>query len=151
MPRYVSSYFSPNRGTIDVLIGFIDRCEKTIDAAVYSLTHDDVAAALIRAHERGVKIRLLVDNLQASSRYSDDDLLREHNIEVREDNSSGYLHHKFIIGDSNAVGTGSYNWTKSAETRNAENFMIVRLQYAVDEFQSEFEHLWERFAPVIPE
>lgn len=146
MPRYVSSYFSPNRGTIDVLIGFIDRCEKSIDAAVYSLTHDDVAQALIRAHERGVKIRLLVDNLQASSRYSDDDLLRERGIEVREDNSSGYMHHKFIIGDSNAVGTGSYNWTKSAETKNTENFMIVRLQYTVDEFQSEFEHLWERFA-----
>ena len=50
-------------------------------------------------------------------------------------------------GDSNAVGTGSFNWTASADQRNAENFVIIRLKYIVEEFQDEFEYLWEINTP----
>ena len=72
MGRYASVYFSPNQGADDTVIGFIDRCEKTLDVAVYSITHDDIAAALIRAHQRGVRVRVLMDKTQAGNRYADD-------------------------------------------------------------------------------
>ena len=140
--KYVSSYFSPDRGAAAVLIGFIDRCKSKIDVAIYAITHDDIAEALCRAHRRGVKVRILVDELQARSRYSDDEKLILEGISLKEDATSGAMHNKFIIGDGSAVITGSFNWSKNADERNAENFVIIRLQYVVKEFSREFSRLW---------
>jgi len=56
-----------------VVIGFIDRCTTSIDAAVYSITHDGIADALIRAYVRGVQVRVLMDKAQAGNRYADDE------------------------------------------------------------------------------
>ena len=145
MASYVSTYFSPNRGTAAVLIGFIDRCNKTIDAAVYAITHDEITAALIRAKERGVKVRILTDKTQSTNKWADDERLEEAAIPLRRGGSffRSSMHNKFIIGDRRAVGTGSFNWTKSADERNDENFVIIRLRYTVKQYQKEFEKLWE--------
>jgi cardiolipin hydrolase len=140
--RYADVYFSPNRGALEVVLGFIDRCKVSIDAAIYSITHDDIAQALIRAHERGVRVRILTDSLQASGTFSDHQKLTDAGIEVRLDSFRGSMHNKFVIGDGLAVGTGSFNWTLSAEERNAENFVILRLGYMVRQFEAEFERLW---------
>jgi phosphatidylserine/phosphatidylglycerophosphate/cardiolipin synthase-like enzyme len=151
MPSYVSTYFSPGRGAADVIIGFIDRCTETIDAAIYSLTHDAIAEALIRAVQRGVKVRVLTDYMQATSQYADDEKLGAAGVQVRVDNQNGAMHNKFLIGDSFAVKTGSlgsFNWTKNANERNAENFVIIRLKYAVAAYQVEFDRLWELNAPI---
>jgi len=145
--NYVGVYFSPGRGADEIVIGFIDRCEKTLDVAVYSLTHDPIRDALIRAQDRGVQIRVLMDNLQAKSRYADDEALAEAGVPVRVDKSSAAMHHKFAIGDGKAVLTGSFNWTKNAVTRNAENFVIVRMKYIIRPFEREFERLWAENAP----
>ena len=75
MSKYVSSYFSPKRGAADTVVGFIDRCVDTVDAAVYAITHDEIADALIRAKARGVKVRVIMDNLQAANKYADDEHL----------------------------------------------------------------------------
>lgn len=143
MGAYFSSYFSPDRGTIKEIIGFIDRCETTLDVAIYSLTHDDVSDALIRAKDRGVIIRILIDKTQAGNQYADDEKLEAAGIEVIRDTQSGLMHHKFCIDGKTAIGLGSFNWTKNAEERNAENWNVVRLKYVVAEYQEEFNRLWE--------
>ena len=144
MSKYVSSYFSPNRGTDKVLIGFIDRCTNSIDVAIYCLTHDSISQALIRAKKRGVSVRVLMDRLQASGKWSDDESLVNEGIDLQRGGPWKSMHNKFIIGDRSAVGTGSFNWSASAEDRNAENFVIIRLKYVVESFQREFETLWEK-------
>jgi cardiolipin hydrolase len=145
--HYADAYFSREGGAADWVIGFIDRCTESIDCAVYSITHDGIAAALIRAHQRGVRIRVLTDKVQASSRYADDEKLEEAGIEVRRDRRTGSMHHKFLIGDcssrkKHAVATGSFNWTKSADERNMENFVVLRMRRITREFQQEFDDLW---------
>ena len=147
MGRYASVYFSPNQGADDTVIGFIDRCEKTLDVAVYSITHDDIAAALIRAHQRGVRVRVLMDKTQAGNRYADDEKMLDAGIEVRRDTQAGMKHNKMVIGASKAVGTGSFNWTANASKRNAENFVILRLLYVGAIFEGEFERLWKLNVP----
>ena len=143
MPKYVSCYYSPKRGTDKVLIGFIDRCTKTIDAAIYCLSHDDIAQALVRAKRRGVSVRILMDKLQSSGKWSDDEMLLQEGISLHRKGPWKSMHNKFIIGDGIAVGTGSFNWSANAEDRNAENFVVIRLKYAVKSFQREFESLWQ--------
>jgi phosphatidylserine/phosphatidylglycerophosphate/cardiolipin synthase-like enzyme len=147
MPPYVSCYFSPDRGTADTIIGFIDKCQTHLCAAIYSITHDGIANAVIRAHNRGVQVRILTDKVQAGNRYADDERMQLAGVPVRLDTQPGLMHHKFIAGDENAVGTGSFNWSANADKRNAENFVIVRLKYVVDEFQAEFDRIWELNAP----
>jgi len=142
MSKYASVYFSPSRDTTDNVIGFINRCEHTIDAAVYSITHYEIAKAIIAAHNRGVKIRLLVDKVQASSKYARDEELILAGVDLVRDTLTGLMHHKYIIGDGNAVGTGSFNWTVGAEEKNQENFVILRLKYVVEDFQENFNQLW---------
>jgi phosphatidylserine/phosphatidylglycerophosphate/cardiolipin synthase-like enzyme len=141
---YASVYFSPRRGTDDAVIGFIDRCDQTLDVAVYAITHDGIAEALIRAHQRGVTVRVIMDKLQASSRYADDEQLAAAGIPVKLGIPGGLMHWKTAIGDSQAVGTGSFNWTASAEERNAENWLIVRLKYLIEAFQREFDAIWNQ-------
>jgi phosphatidylserine/phosphatidylglycerophosphate/cardiolipin synthase-like enzyme len=140
---YVSCYFSPRRGAADQIIGFIDHCDTTLDIAVYSLTLDGIAAAIIRAHQRGTKVRVLTDKTQASGRYADDEKLEAAGVPLRRDKKSGSMHNKFCIDGKSAVITGSFNWTANADKKNAENFVIVRLKYAVADFATEFERLWE--------
>jgi len=142
MARYFDTYFSPNGGAADFIIGFINRTKETLDIAIYSFTHDDIADAVIQAHKRGVKIRVLIDKLQASGRYSDDERLELAGIDLRRDTQSGLMHHKFAISDCCALGLGSYNWSMNAEKRNAENWNVVRLKYAVADYEEEFEKLW---------
>jgi len=148
---YVSTYFSPNRGADDTTIGFIDHCTTFVDVAIYALTHNDIADALIRAHRRGVKVRILIDSLQAKNAYSDDEALEATGIVVRRDTMSGIMHHKFMVGDSRdggmAVQTGSFNFSKNAAQRNSENFVVIRLQYVAKTYRQEFERLWEENAP----
>jgi phosphatidylserine/phosphatidylglycerophosphate/cardiolipin synthase-like enzyme len=143
---YVSTYFSPRKGAAQQVVGFIDHCEKTLDIAIYALTHNDIAAAIGRAHGRGVKVRVLMDSAQAGGRWSDDEKLEALGVEVRKvyGSGSGSFHHKFCIGDGDALITGSFNWSRNADQRNAENFVIIRLMYVIKSFQVEFNSYWER-------
>ncbi len=140
---FVSTYFSPQQGAADQIIGFVDRCQDRLDIAVYSLTHDEIAEAIIRAHIRGVDLRVLTDNTQAGGRTSDDEKLEAAGVSVRRDTQSGSMHNKFCIDGTRAVITGSFNWTVNADKRNAENFVVIRLKYVVAGFQEEFDRLWD--------
>jgi phosphatidylserine/phosphatidylglycerophosphate/cardiolipin synthase-like enzyme len=144
---YVSTYFSPKRGSADVVIGFIDRCEESIDAAVYAITHDGIADALLRAHARGVKVRVLMDYQMSTSQYADDEKLEAAGVSVLRDTQPGLMHHKFMVGDGKAVATGSFNWTNGADQKNAENFIITRLSYVISSFEEEFERIWALNSP----
>jgi len=152
MGRYASTYFSPDRGADEVVVGFIDGCDTFCDVAIYSLTHDPIADAIIRAHQRGVVVRVLMDKTQAGNKYADDEKLEAAGVDVRRDHQKGIMHNKFLIGDGRnapkAVLTGSYNFTKSATERNAENFVIIRISYVVRAFKEEFEKLWAANAPL---
>lgn len=145
--RYADPYFSPGRDALDSVLGFIERTEHTLDVAIYSLTHDGIAAALIEAHNRGVHVRVCIDKTQAGSRYADDEKLEEAGIEVRRDRQSGSMHLKMAISDGKAVGVGSFNWTKSAVERNREVWVVLRLSYMTSAFQANFEEVWAANAP----
>jgi phosphatidylserine/phosphatidylglycerophosphate/cardiolipin synthase-like enzyme len=143
---YVSNYFSPSRDPVREIMGFIRRCETHLDVAVYSLTHDEITAEIIAAHQRGVILRVLTDKVQASSQYADDEKLEEAGIQVRRDRHAGSMHAKYCI-EPNAVGLGSHNWTRSAETRNIEHWSIIRLKYVVRQYQDHFDMIWELNVP----
>jgi phosphatidylserine/phosphatidylglycerophosphate/cardiolipin synthase-like enzyme len=149
MGKYFKTYFSPKGGAADHIIGFIDRTKETLDIAVYSITHDGIAQAIIRAKNRGVKIRILTDALQAKGADSDDELFESAGVPLRRDTQPGLMHHKFAISDNFAIGLGSFNWSINADKRNMENWNVCRLQYVIEDYNKEFEKLWELNKPKI--
>jgi phosphatidylserine/phosphatidylglycerophosphate/cardiolipin synthase-like enzyme len=145
-------YFSPDRGAARTLIGFIDRVEHSLDFAIYSFTHEYIADAIIRAHERKVVIRGLLDNTQASSKHSQHKRLIEAGVVIRLDKSSSAMHAKYAVADGHrpgkwAVANGSFNWSVNADERNVEHLVIIRLKKTVDEFSQHFEEIWRLNTP----
>lgn len=150
--RYGSVFFSSEGEAADLLIKFIDEAELSLDVAVYAITHDDLVEALIRAHARGVAVRVLMDKAMAGQAASDDEKLASAGVLIRLDQVDGSMHHKFVIRDGRgddkyAVATGSFNWTARADERNAENITLIRLRYMVKEFQDEFDRMWAENDP----
>lgn len=142
----ISCYFSPEDGVLEHLVGFIDRCDTGIDAAVYSVTHPEIAEAYARANERS-PCRLLMDATQAGGAYSQFDFLRDAGVQVRRDIVTGVMHHKFAIERDMALLHGSLNWTKNAVERNMESWIINRYKYVVRLHQARFDYLWLRNQP----
>lgn len=133
---------TPAQGTLDVVFSPWDDVESIIVDAVgkarrqilvqaYIFTSKPLTAALIASARRGVDVRLLVDAGQLSKtgrdRIAD---MQKAGIEVREETKYKNAHNKVIVIDAKnadaTVITGSYNFTWTAQHKNAENLLIAR-------------------------
>jgi phosphatidylserine/phosphatidylglycerophosphate/cardiolipin synthase-like enzyme len=140
--RTLDTCFSPWGHCDQVLISWIKSAARSLDAAVYGLTDPEIARALIQAHQRGVRIRLIRDRTQSKGRGDVTRILTAAQVPVRiqQGSGGGIQHNKFLIIDSTYVLTGSFNWTLNASHKNDENFIVVDDQAPL--FQKEFERLW---------
>ncbi|MDE2005735.1 MAG: phospholipase D family protein [Rhodospirillales bacterium] len=111
------------------LIGAFDAARSEIRVQIYTLTARPIVAALLRAHRRGVDVRAIVDRSALRDDPADARAvarLAAGGIAVRIDTVPGLMHDKIAIVDRAIVLTGSFNYTYSAEHRNAENLLILR-------------------------
>ncbi|KAF9201254.1 hypothetical protein BGZ49_008483 [Haplosporangium sp. Z 27] len=144
---FVNPVFFPSEQSFQNLVKTLDGAKKSMDICVYTITDDHLASAIIRAHQRGVKVRIISDNDKAGDLGSDINRLRDSNgIPARVDKSTSFMHHKFAIIDDALVINGSYNWTKGARFDNRENLTLTNAPKAVQGFKAEFEKLWAEFA-----
>jgi|Deesub1362A_J573_1020465.scaffolds.fasta_scaffold01043_9 hypothetical protein len=127
------------------LIELMDSATQTLDIAMYYFTDDDLGEAVIRAYRRGVKVRILLDESQVGASGGEYQRLIAEGIPVAIENTSGLMHHKFVIIDKKVTITGSYNWTASADDNNFENIVIISCPEIAQAYTQEFENLWERF------
>ncbi|KAF9430845.1 hypothetical protein BGZ94_003326 [Podila epigama] len=144
---FINPIFFPSEQSFQQLVKTLDNANKSLDICVYTITDDHLANAIIRAHERGVKVRIISDSEKAGDLGSDvNRLANENNIPTRCDKSESFMHHKFAIIDDALVINGSYNWTKGARYDNKENLTLTNSPKAVQGFKGEFERLWDEFA-----
>ncbi|MEQ1788923.1 MAG: phospholipase D-like domain-containing protein [Rickettsiales bacterium] len=61
--------FSPSPQAVRLVQSTIGKAEKTIDVAAYSFTSHKIADALIRAHNSGVVVRMVLDKSHVKRRY----------------------------------------------------------------------------------
>jgi phosphatidylserine/phosphatidylglycerophosphate/cardiolipin synthase-like enzyme len=118
------------------------KARKTIDVAMYAFTDSDLAWALVKAHERGIRVRVFLDSGQGASKYAKGRFFARRGLAARYYHGAGIMHHKFAVIDQRVVITGSYNWTASAEKRNREDLLIIADQRVASAYQREFERLW---------
>ena len=122
-------YFTPPAGAAQAIVKTIDSSQKEVLVQAYGFTHNAIAQAIIRAHQRGVKVSVLLDQKSDhTNRYVDG----KHAI----------AHNKVMVIDESIVITGSFNFTNSAETRNAENFLILKSPPLANRYKEEWLQHW---------
>jgi len=144
-PAPLEVVFSPGDDCLNRIRSLIDGARSSVDVCVFTLTDDRIAGPLLRAHGRGVKVRILTDDDKSEDLGSDVARLAEQGVPVRMDRSPCHMHHKFAVFDRQTVLTGSYNWTRAAARENEENIVVLGDPRAVKAFSVEFEDLWRRF------
>ena len=145
----VSAAPLPALGTVDVLFTPWDDAEGAVIRAVagarqsihvqaYLITSHPIATALLAAAARGVDVQVLADREMAiKGTNSQLGILAAGGVSVWLETRYAAAHNKVIIidavgEDTAAAGlapvviTGSYNYTWSAQARNAENILLVR-------------------------
>jgi len=124
-PQDLHAFFSPNGGCTDAVVSAIDQARKNVLVQAYSFTSAPIAQALVNAKRRGVDVQVILDKSQRSERYSGATYLANEGIPVSIDSDHRIAHNKVMIIDGQTVITGSFNFTKSAESGNAENVLLI--------------------------
>jgi phosphatidylserine/phosphatidylglycerophosphate/cardiolipin synthase-like enzyme len=137
------SHFSPSDSCPRRIARFISDARRTIDICVFTITDDRISSAILEAHNRGRRVRIITDDNKATDLGSDCDRLADAGIPVRVDRTSAHMHHKFALADSATLLTGSYNWTRSAARENEDNFLITGDRRFVEAFRRWFEKMWK--------
>jgi phosphatidylserine/phosphatidylglycerophosphate/cardiolipin synthase-like enzyme len=130
----IQVYFSPGGGCTDAIIQEINKAKSEVLVQAYSFTSAPIAKALLNAHKRGVKVIVILDKSQRTQRYSSARFLANSRIPTYIDSRHAIAHNKIMIIDRSVVITGSFNFTKAAEEKNAENLLIIRSKDVVPRY-----------------
>jgi len=136
----VQVHFSPGGKPTAAIVDVLGKAKESILVQAYSFTSAPIAEALRDAHRRGVKVQVILDKSQKSERYTSATFLHNAGIPVWIDSKHAIAHNKVMVIDETIVITGSFNFTKAAEERNAENLLIITSQRLASEYKTN----WER-------
>jgi len=125
LPENIELCFTPPSGCAAVIVKAISKARESIYVQAYGMTSPAIVEALIKAQSKGVKVRILLDKSNLKDKWSKMGALLEADIDVGIDKVSGIAHNKVMILDKRIVITGSFNFTRSADSRNAENVIII--------------------------
>lgn len=129
---------------------FIDDARVALDAAIFQLGSQRIAMALIRAHKRGVQVRVVSDADFMHDREMEQ--LVDAGIPIRFDQRSALMHNKFFVADGMRVWTGSYNATDNCSFRNNNNAVQIASRDLAENYELEFDEMFldGKFGPRSP-
>jgi phosphatidylserine/phosphatidylglycerophosphate/cardiolipin synthase-like enzyme len=127
----IEPIFTPGGDAEGAITGVLSEARRSIRMQAFLLTSRPIAYALIDARRRGVEVEVLADReMVKEGKRSLIPQLVANDVQVRLEVDYAIAHNKIIIidaGHENAILiTGSYNFTYSAQSRNAENLLILR-------------------------
>ena len=122
------------------LVEAIDAARLSIDVAAYSISLNSVRNALIRAHDRGATVRVVMESTNMDR--SDPQRLIEAGIPIIGDNRDGLMHDKFMVIDKSEVWMGSMNFTDAGAYDDNNNFMRIRSTKIAEDYSKEFDEMF---------
>jgi phosphatidylserine/phosphatidylglycerophosphate/cardiolipin synthase-like enzyme len=121
------AFFSPNGGCVKGIVKEIEMGTREILVQAYSFSSTPIRNALINAQKRGAQVEILFDqDEQKDQNYRAAKAFSKTGITVYLDGNHTIAHNKVIVIDRETVITGSFNFTNAAETKNAENVLVVK-------------------------
>jgi len=136
----IEVYFSPRSGATEAIVREISQARSEIRVQAYSFTSAPIAEALLKAHRRGIQVEVILDKSQRTQKYSSSTFLANARIPTYIDAEHAIAHTKIIIIDRSVVITGSFNFTKAAEEKNAENLLVIRSKELAKPYLDNWQH-----------
>ena len=125
----------------DALIGLLKDCRSSFYGAFYDISAVKVVNSIMKAHRRGVDVRLVTDDQNFSGQGIT--MLLDEGIAIVTDDSSALMHNKFAVIDRETVFTGSYNITENGGHKNNNNAVIIRSVELAEIYLVEFEEMFK--------
>ncbi len=136
------------------LIAAIDATRRTLDIAIYELAISEVRDALVRAKNRGVVVRVVMDQGHVyparGERTPETQSLIDAGFSLRTlrgADAHGIMHNKFAVFDGALMETGSYNWTRAADERHFENALFDAAPRRIASYQNYWDWMWAQARP----
>lgn len=125
---------------VDLMIDLVDQAQVSIEFGVMGFTYEPLIEAFVRAHDRGVKVRMVgdaghLDNHGYQRFY-------ERHIPVVTGNLAHIMHNKFLVVDDRFVFAGTANWSTTDLIHNSNNFILIDNPHVAADFQDEFHQMW---------
>ncbi len=126
--------FTPGGACTDVIVDRIGAAQQQVLVQAYSFTSPEIVKALIAAKKRGVDVRAILDKSNTCKDGKGEcekkaaiaaDTLAIAKVPTYVDRAHAIAHNKILIIDGERVITGSFNFTRSAQDRNAENLLVL--------------------------
>ncbi len=132
----------PQKAGLSRLIESIDKAERQIHIAMFTLTHPGIVEALARARKRKVTIRIALDAYTARGASKKSlEVLDRQGVSFYLSQGRELLHHKWALIDEETLAMGSANWTKAAFDKNDDFLLFLA---PLDKIQKRFlKNLWE--------
>ncbi len=151
--RLVQSFCSLEHNLSSIVLSVLERAEKTINLAAFSLTDKRIADQLIAAHKRGVDVCVIMDPGNMKQAYSKGQNLIDNGVSVwrydptlrsinkKKNTYEELMHLKWLIVDDKLI-EGSANFTKAAQDGyNVEGITMCRCPQLVQERRRLFNRL----------
>jgi phosphatidylserine/phosphatidylglycerophosphate/cardiolipin synthase-like enzyme len=136
---FVRVYFSPRGGCTEAIVEELNKAKGEILVQAYSFTSRPIVKALAEAYKRGVRTEILFDRSQWTEKYKAADFTAHMGIPTYIDAAHAIAHNKIMIIDKEAVITGSFNFTRAAEEKNADNLLIIKSKQIAQEYLDNWE------------
>jgi phosphatidylserine/phosphatidylglycerophosphate/cardiolipin synthase-like enzyme len=139
----IDVFFSPNGGCTAAVVRELSMAKTRVLVQAYSFTSKPIADALIEAHQRGVKVSVILDDSQINALGSKASALIQAGIEVKFDKAHAIAHNKVMIIDEGTILTGSFNFTAAAEKSNSENLLVIKNRVLAQEYVANWHKHYE--------
>ena len=136
----------PDDGVAPVL-DLIRSARRSIRFKIYLLTHKEVMAELVRAANRGVDVRVIIEKEPTGGGESNQeasDLLREGGVAVQWAPADRYrlTHEKSLVVDDSKALISTFNYTRSSFSGNREYGLLTTKPSEVAEVAAVFDADW---------
>jgi phosphatidylserine/phosphatidylglycerophosphate/cardiolipin synthase-like enzyme len=142
----VEAAFTPGDDVSRLIVERIARSRKSVQMQAYLFTDRKLANALLAARKRGVAVEVIGDAAQhETGGLPWLGALERAGAKIFLNASHAASHNKIVIVDGGAAAatviTGSYNFTQAAQSKNAENVVVISGNRTVtDRFVNNFEY-----------
>ena len=124
-PEEVAVYFSPRGGCESAIVTELGLAKSEVLVQAYAFNDSPIIEALKAAHRRGVSVRMCLDKKENHG-HPGAKACHDAGIPVFFDAKHKIAHSKVIVIDGQEVVTGSFNFTKEAESDHLENLLIIQ-------------------------
>ena len=132
-------------GWLTIFWNLLEYCGRKHLFLAFSFTTDEFGQIIRSQAENGLTVSGVMEEEQVKSNIGTEyDLFKRAGLDVLLDGNKGQMHHKTIIIDERIVITGSYNFSRSAETRNDENLIIIHNNAIAKVFLQEFQRVYDQ-------